>query len=161
MAGEKGDHLSRPRAERHADADLFAALADAVGDDAVDPDRGQQESEQSETGKQERLEAGLRDRSRHELLHRPDADRGEARLDAGDGGLDRPRQALRGHRGPHQPVGPEERGLLERRVDREASGIVEPGVADVVHDSDDRPPAARLFRVDEAQALSHRRCRRE
>ena len=31
------------RAERHADADLLRPLRDAVGDDAVDPDRGQQQ----------------------------------------------------------------------------------------------------------------------
>ena len=55
-------HVLGLRAQRHANADLVGALADVVGDHAVDSHRGQQERDRREGAQQRGVEARVRPR---------------------------------------------------------------------------------------------------
>src|SRR6185437_7254990 len=66
------DDASRRRAERDADADLAGALAHRAGDDAVEPDRCQQERGQRKGFDDREREAPLRFGGNDQLLHRRD-----------------------------------------------------------------------------------------
>ena len=49
LADDEREHMARVGAERHADADLVRPLGDAVGDDAVEADRGERRARRRRT----------------------------------------------------------------------------------------------------------------
>src|SRR5436190_1903557 len=69
LAHHQSKHRRARRAERHAHANLVGTLRHAIGDYAIDPDAGQQQSKRREPGEKRRGEPAAGDRPSDYLFH--------------------------------------------------------------------------------------------
>ena len=69
---DEAEHGGPIGADGHADADFACALADQVGEHAVNADRGKRERERREEAEQQSREARRGCSARNDIGHRPD-----------------------------------------------------------------------------------------
>src|SRR5581483_11954197 len=86
---ERQQDVARGRAESHADADLVGAAGDGIGEDAVETDRGEQQSEERERAEESRALGGRRYLAVDDLLEGADVGQGLIGVDRPDRLLDR------------------------------------------------------------------------
>jgi acyl-homoserine-lactone acylase len=85
LPGDHARHSAAAGAERHAHADLAAAQRDHVGEQAVEPDRCEQQRNRGEDREHGGEEALVPQRARHELLECHHVVERLRRVDRGDG----------------------------------------------------------------------------
>ena len=97
---DEAQDAGRRCAERQANANLTHALADGVGEHAVDADAREDEREHCERGEQLHRHRALPQRLIDDALHRLDVEHGLFRIDGADRGDDRSRERVGRDGGP-------------------------------------------------------------
>jgi hypothetical protein len=154
--------LPGSRSHREADPELPPAEADRVGQEAVEPDRGEDEREDRERREERRLESLGPERGRDDASHRLDLRHGQVRVELPDRRPERGAEARRLDGGLQRDAdvprdAPDLRDRLgEGQVDLGLHLGAEAGGGHVADDPDDLERRLLRLRLDDRQGLAER-----
>jgi hypothetical protein len=157
VARDDPEDVAALRAERHADAELVGALRDAVGNDAVEAEESEQESQCGEGSKEDGEETLLTPGGLlfHEVLEVAHVARGLlVGVDGPDGEADIAQSRERSAVGADEELGlhPHDAGTGE--VDGGLHGMVGTVIGRIGDHADDLEPSAGIGRADVRRTLS-------